>query len=177
VTAVDVRAAPLTHEVLTCLNDHEARTIDAMAGRILPGDADDPGAREAGAVLYIDRALAGAYAEHRLLYRTGVAALDARCHARHGHGFAALAAADQDAVLSALEGRLAYFFAVVREHVIQGTFCDPVYGGNRDAVGWRLLGFPGAYWGYGEGEHGTYGFDAAQLPIKTLADLRRERAA
>lgn len=166
----------LAHEVLTCLNDHEAATIDAMAARILPGDADDPGAREAGAVLYIDRALMGAYAEHRLLYRRGVVALDALSGERHGAPFAALDEAQQDALLGGLEDGLAYFFAVVREHVIQGMFCDPIYGGNRDAVGWRLLGFPGTYWGYEEGQHGTYGFDASTLPIKTLADLRRERA-
>jgi gluconate 2-dehydrogenase gamma chain len=70
--------------------------------------------------------------------------------------------------------RLSYFFAVVREHVLQGTFCDPVYGGNRDTVGWKLVGFPGAHWGYTEYQ-GKLNFDAARLPIKTLGDLRAER--
>ena len=34
-------------------------------------------------------------------------------------------------------------FAVIREHTVEGYFCDPIYGGNRGAVGWRLVGFPG----------------------------------
>jgi gluconate 2-dehydrogenase gamma chain len=39
-------------------------------------------------------------------------------------------------------------FAAVREHTIEGVFCDPLYGGNHNFVGWRQVGFPGAQWGY-----------------------------
>ena len=35
------------------------------------------------------------------------------------------------------------FFALVRTHTIQGTFCDPAYGGNANFVGWDLIGYPG----------------------------------
>ncbi len=35
------------------------------------------------------------------------------------------------------------FFALVRAHTIQGTFCDPAYGGNANFVGWDLIGYPG----------------------------------
>ncbi|RPI48391.1 MAG: hypothetical protein EHM55_25655, partial [Acidobacteria bacterium] len=35
------------------------------------------------------------------------------------------------------------FFALVRAHTLQGTFCDPAYGGNANFVGWDLLGYPG----------------------------------
>ena len=41
-------------EALLFLNQHEAATLDMLAGHIVPGDADDPGAREAGAVTYVD---------------------------------------------------------------------------------------------------------------------------
>src|SRR6185503_1648624 len=64
-------------------------------------------------------------------------------------------------------------FAVIREHAIEGFFCDPVYGGNRNAVGWRLVGFPGVHWGY-TAEQMKEGYDGRQLPIRTLDDLRRE---
>jgi hypothetical protein len=37
----------------------------------------------------------------------------------------------------------ATFFNLVRTHTIQGTFCDPYYGGNADFVGWNLIGYPG----------------------------------
>jgi gluconate 2-dehydrogenase gamma chain len=185
--------------VPTFLNDHEGRTVDALAGRIIPGDAGDPGAREAGAVIYIDRALAGAYDHLQPLYQSGVHELDRLCEERHGAPFAELGEDRQDAILTELDtvvetlptehgaeseepasapdarhARLAYFFAVVREHVLQGFFCDPVHGGNRDTVGWKLVGFPGAQWGYTE-HQGESGFDATLIPIKTLADLRAER--
>jgi gluconate 2-dehydrogenase gamma chain len=187
--------------VPTFFNDHEARTVDALSARIIPGDAGDPGAREAGAVVYIDRALAGAYDDLQPLYQSGVRELDQLSRERHGEPFAALSESAQDAVLreidvvvetlptehgadadggrpvhDARQARLAYFFAVAREHVLQGFFCDPVYGGNRDTVGWKLVGFPGAHWGHAE-HQGELRFDAAQLPIKTLEDLRAERAS
>lgn len=64
-------------------------------------------------------------------------------------------------------------FAVIREHTIEGYFGDPVYGGNRNAVGWRLVGFPGAQWGY-TAEQMRPGFDSRSIVIKTLSDLRAE---
>jgi gluconate 2-dehydrogenase gamma chain len=42
----------------------------------------------------------------------------------------------------------AEFFQLVRRHVLEGVFCEPQYGGNRDLVGWRLVGFPGQRYGY-----------------------------
>jgi gluconate 2-dehydrogenase gamma chain len=68
---------------------------------------------------------------------------------------------------------LRFFFAVIREHTVEGYFCDPIYGGNRGAVGWQLVGFPGAQWGY-TAEQMKPGFDATAIPIKTLSDLRRQ---
>ncbi|MDP3545763.1 MAG: gluconate 2-dehydrogenase subunit 3 family protein [Phreatobacter sp.] len=91
------------------------------------------------------------------LYRRAISALDAACRARHGgRGFAALDAPTQDAVLKQLEaGELELegapgkgFFSLVLENAVEGYFCDPLYGGNRDMVGWRLVGFPGARYDY-----------------------------
>ncbi|MGQ3355308.1 MAG: gluconate 2-dehydrogenase subunit 3 family protein [Phreatobacter sp.] len=91
-------------------------------------------------------------------YRRGVAALDAACRERHGgRVFAALDAATQDSALGGMEkggfdlpGGIPAkaFFTLVRENAIEGFFCDPFYGGNRDMVGWRLVGFPGARYDY-----------------------------
>ncbi len=67
---------------------------------------------------------------------------------------------------------LAQFFAVVYEHTLEGTFGDPLYGGNRDAVGWKLVGFPGAVGVYGRADAVSY--DAKQMKVLTLADLRQE---
>ena len=40
------------------------------------------------------------------------------------------------------------FFDLLRTHVIAGFFADPVHGGNRDLIGWKLIGFPGAQLSY-----------------------------
>lgn len=91
------------------------------------------------------------------LIRDGLAALDTYCRDEHeGRSFAELSEDEQDAVLTALdeedvefEGLSAKaFFDFVHEITIEGFFADPIYGGNRDMAGWRLVGFPGARYDY-----------------------------
>ena len=181
-------------QALIYFSEHEARTVDAIAARILPGTEDDPGAREAGATIYVDRALSGFLRELQTFYRRALRRLDDYSTERYGSRFAELGDDDQDRVLSELEAAggagegeselrevswgeeslLPTFFEVVREHIVQGTFCDPAYGGNQGLVGWRLIGFPGVHWGYSE-EQMQPGYDARLIPIKTLADLLRDR--
>src|ERR1700730_4074543 len=85
------------------LNDDDSLTVEAIAERIMPGAPSKPGARDAGALNYIDLALAGAYADQQDFYRRGLAALDGYCRATHNATFVKLDAAKQDAVISALE--------------------------------------------------------------------------
>src|SRR5258708_12842036 len=76
---------------------------------------------------------------------------DVYAQAKKGAPFAKLTAQDQDSVLADLEKNVATgftpnaaaFFTLVRAHTIQGTFCDPYYGGNANFVGWDLIGYPG----------------------------------
>jgi len=28
-------------------------------------------------------------------------------------------------------------------HTRQGFYADPIYGGNKDQIGWKVIGFPG----------------------------------
>ena len=167
------------------LTESEARTVEAIAERVFPADDHGPGARGVDAIIYIDRSLAG-YGRHlHGLYRTGITALDAFVGERFGGStFSQLADDAQDKVLRQVEALapsvdeneqaalLVEFFGAVRLHTLEGIFCDPMYGGNRDAAGWKLIGFPGAQWGY-SAEEMKPGYDATIIPIKTLADLRR----
>ena len=106
---------------------------------------------EARAAHYIDRALAGPLHASRDAYAAGLAAVDAYATARNGAPFVELAPDAQDAVLTDMESNVATgfmpnaaaFFNLVRAHTIQGTFCDPYYGGNAGFVGWDLIGYPG----------------------------------
>jgi gluconate 2-dehydrogenase gamma chain len=140
---------------LQALTAAEADLLDAIVARLIPTDADGPGARDAQAVRYIDRALAGALAGSREAYRTGLAALDRYSRSSRGAAFTSLSATDQDSVLidvetgaatgsgAGFDGSSAAFFALVRAHTWQGTFGDPFYGGNANFAGWDLIGYPG----------------------------------
>lgn len=135
------------------LNHDQAATIAAFTERLMPGAPGKPGALDAAVLNYIDLALAGAYADLQDFYRRGLAQLDQYCRKTHGSPFTRLAAAQQDEAIAALEEGKATgftwptaqeFFSTVRTHTMEGMFADPVYGGNKDFAGWRLVGFPGA---------------------------------
>lgn len=167
--------------------------------RIIPTD-DQPGAREAGTIEFLDRYLSsldyvyakpdgsgfetldGKRAEAwqrridtvRATYVEGIAELDRRGQAQCGAHFARLTDEQQDRILTDLERpeRLAEegleraqvtaawapvepalqqtsaevdlgFFPLLCLHTRQGFYADPIYGGNKDHVGWRLIGFAG----------------------------------
>jgi gluconate 2-dehydrogenase gamma chain len=142
------------HGLGAWLNVEESDAVAAFAERLMPGEPGRPGATDANVLNYIDLALAGAYADQREFYRHGLAQLDAYCRKTYNDAFAKLAPARQDEVIAALEQGKAEgftwpsaqaFFNTLRTHTIEGMFADPVYGGNKDFAGWRLVGFPGAH--------------------------------
>ena len=164
----------------------EADTLEALVARIVPGSDEDPGAREAGVLAYIDRALAGPYISWQSVYREGIRTLNSYTNRRYDKKFFELAEDDQDSVLEELEAGTVpgfggtdggssggeAFFTMVWAHTLEGMFSDPAYGGNRDASGWKLIGFPGAQYGY-SAEDMRYGADLSDKPIMTLADVAR----
>jgi gluconate 2-dehydrogenase gamma chain len=90
-------------------------------------------------------------------YRQALAALDKYCRATYaGKSFTQIPDNEKDKVLSGLEkgqvspdsvnGRA--FFELLLQNTREGFFADPVYGGNRNMVGWRMIGYPGARYDY-----------------------------
>jgi gluconate 2-dehydrogenase gamma chain len=158
------------------LNTAEAAFIEAAIARLIPADDQWPGALEAGVANYIDKQLAGAWGAGERLYRSGPwrpgtpsqgyqlpytpaelfrTAL-AGIRKELQRPFAKMSAGEQDAYLKRLQagGRdlggvpSEVFFAHLWQCTLEGFFSDPVYGGNRDMVSWRMIGFPGAYASY-----------------------------
>jgi gluconate 2-dehydrogenase gamma chain len=153
VAPAPVQQHPSGNEHGAFFNHDNAATIAAFTERLIPGAPDKPGARDAGVLNYIDLALAGAYADLQDFYRRGLAQLDAYCRKTHSESFQHLDTARQDEVIKALEEGKATgftwptaqeFFNTLRTHTMEGMFADPIYGGNKDFAGWRLVGFPGA---------------------------------
>ncbi len=214
---------PLNCSLLSFFTPDEARTVEAIAARFVPGTPDDPGATEACVTGYIDHKLTtyrsfstptyfhapfakpvdhGApgpqeHAKDTILvaksqlprygfqssqtpqqtYRDGLEELDELMRSEHDAPFVDLDEATQDDVLGLMEafGPLdpdkakarkqlaaqhspkgkamakvfvkptAYgFFSTVLGDTYDGMFADPVYGGNRDYIGWDLIGYLGA---------------------------------
>ena len=90
-------------------------------------------------------------------YRKSLAALDQYCHGAYaGKVFADIPATEQDKIISGMEaGTLQWkgvsskgFFQLLWQNTKVGFFADPIYGGNRDMVGWKMIGFPGARYDY-----------------------------
>ena len=139
------------------LTAEEARIAGAIFNRLFPADDEVPDAVDLGVLDFLDRALTGAYQEQLEAYRHGLPQIDAAAQALYEKNFTNCSKAQQDSLLSQLEqGQLAHFttipqqafFAMLLKHMREGLFSDPLYGGNRNKLGWKYLKHPGVCFDY-----------------------------
>ena len=161
-------------------DSEEALFIEAACERLIPADELGPGALGAGVPNYLDKQLGGAWGAGERLYHSGpwqsgtpsqgyqlpfspaeLFHTSLRAISRdlgRGTPFHEMSAEAQDTYLKSLESGAhdldgvpsGVFFDMLLKMAVEGFFSDPVYGGNRDMVGWRMIGFPGAYADYFE---------------------------
>lgn len=124
---------------LEYLTTEQAAEIEALCAQIIPSSDGTPGARETGAIYFIDRALAGWDRDRRDLYRTGMAETQtARLRLfPESASIRALPAEGAITLLRAIEK--SPFFEVLRTHTILGFVGPPSRGGNRDGKGWAHI--------------------------------------
>jgi gluconate 2-dehydrogenase gamma chain len=122
------------------LDANTAREIDALACQIIPS-TDGPGAREAGVIHFIDRALATFASDDLPTYRAGMADVQKKRKEMFpaSGSIASLESDQQMALMGAIEHT--EFFELLRTHTVFGFLGNPSYGGNRDKVGWTQIGF------------------------------------
>jgi gluconate 2-dehydrogenase gamma chain len=145
--------APAKFEFLT---PEEAVEIEAITARIIPTD-EMPGAREAGAVYFIDRSLMTYASDNQKDYRKGLPELQDHVHDKFPGltKFSAATPEQQDQILLDLDpasvkvgrGNRARageqnFIEIVRQHTIAAFLIDPDSDrrGNKDGVGWKVIG-------------------------------------
>jgi gluconate 2-dehydrogenase gamma chain len=118
----------------------EALEVEAIAAQIIPS-GEMPGAREAGVAYFIDRALGTFFAAELPAFRKGLEAFqrDFAAHSSSDKLFSAVGSARQCAWLHEVEATP--FFNTVRRLTLLGLVALPKYGGNRDKLGWKLIGF------------------------------------
>jgi hypothetical protein len=136
------------------ISSAEAREFLAIASRIFP-TTETPGADEAGVVWFIDKTYGSLYADFLENDRAALAEFQSGIAAAFpgAEVFSDLDEADQDAYLAARENT--EFFETVYFKTLAGVFAMTSYGGNRDDVGWKLLGMDGPphAWSYPFGHY------------------------
>jgi gluconate 2-dehydrogenase gamma chain len=145
-----------TPHALEVLTPEQAREVEAIASQIIPTD-DLPGAREAGVVYFIDRALKTFASEALPTYEKGLAELNRATAEKYPEvkSFADASAEQQEKLLAELidehksqagpsRRRLqpdsGDFFQAIWRHTLWGFLVDPEGGGNRDYAGWKVIG-------------------------------------
>jgi gluconate 2-dehydrogenase gamma chain len=117
------------------------------------------------------------------VYRSAIEDIEKHVRDRHGKSFAELDPPAQDALLDALDkgevelphSHARKFFELLVQNTKEGFLADPIYGGNRGFIGWKLIGFPGPRYNYVEDieQHGK----AYDMPIVSIggrdAGIRR----
>jgi len=92
-------------------------------------------------------------------YRKTLSALDSFCKSAYlGKSFVDLSGDEQDKLIAQMEaGTLALqganakaFFQLLWQNTKEGFFADPIYGGNREMAGWKMIGFPGTHYDYSD---------------------------
>lgn len=170
------------HRTLTAVFDRlmpadELGPSASQAGCIEFLDAQLAGPFGEGASLYRDKPFDPAQdkmmqtpqfiATPRERYETGLAALEAYARKHDNASFADLQPNRIDEILTAMETsqldlgpdiNTKAFFELMLMNVREGYFADPIYGGNKDMAGWKMIGFPGARYDYRQyadrtGEH------------------------
>jgi gluconate 2-dehydrogenase gamma chain len=197
---------------LRALTQDQAILVGAMADRIWPRDGDSPAASELGVVTYLDGQLAGGWGAGERFYRQGpfhepedsghgyqlsltprdiyrdvLPKIEAYVKGKYGgKAYADLDSADQDAVLTDLQGgkvdlglasgpngyTSASFFSMFMQNVLEGLFGDPTYGGNKDLAGWKWIDYPGDPMAYGDSYYAIFGHrgDNYEVEPKGMAD-------
>ncbi|MBN1203917.1 MAG: gluconate 2-dehydrogenase subunit 3 family protein [Myxococcaceae bacterium] len=124
----------------------ELATVAAACERILPRD-EDPGARDANVPAYIDRMLqTPQLTQMKTDFLQGLSALERRSRSMFKKGFAEATPEQQDDLLTIFKDSgqgtgEAHFYELLVVLTLEGLLGDPSYGGNKDRVGWRLVGF------------------------------------
>ena len=141
------------------LNLDEAAFIEALVDHMVPADDLTPKGTDIGLYMQGPWKKGVPSQGYQLpltpaqLFRAGIDATNAHCRKTYGRTFDRLDEAQREEVLIGLSTAkinfdsglpVRVFWSALYQTVIEGMFSDPIYGGNRNKVGWQLIGFPGA---------------------------------
>ncbi len=130
-------------------------TLTSVLKQLLPTDELGPGAVESGVHVYIDKSLAGSYKDSLPVYQGLLPLFEKSASTMGATSFSALPSSKQVDLLEKLEtgkapglnaeeaSSASGSFQLLLEHMREGMFGDPMYGGNKNLAGWKLISYPG----------------------------------
>ena len=125
------------------------QTIAQVQEILFPAGEDIPGAGDLGAVVYLHRALEnpGADAEDKDFIFRGVGWLDDLTQQNHNKTFRQLSVTQQqktiEQIVKSTAGR--NWVSMLLSYILEALLADPVYGGNKNATGWKWLQHQAGY--------------------------------
>lgn len=149
-TGKDDEVAPAAGDDRSVFPAQHRATLMALFETLLPASDGFPGAEAVGVMSYVERELSGGrMAGARRMFLRGVPQLDRVARRLGNKGFVQLGADEREAVVQAMlsgDGASAKFdphefIETALGLSFEGAFGDPAHGGNKDAEGWRALGF------------------------------------
>lgn len=136
----ETAARAATPPAFQTLDRASAADIEALAAQIIPS-SDGPGAREAGVIYFIDRALTTFAADQRDAYRSGMLEVQNKRAQLFPNSTSVAGLSDQQQIQLIRSIEKSEFFELLRTHTVLGFLGNPSYGGNRDMAGWKHIGF------------------------------------
>ena len=122
------------------LSATESPDVDAIASQIVPSGTT-PGAREAQAVHFIDRAMATFFAAGSADFRRGLSEFQAGFQVAQPNAPSFAAASSEIQIVHLHTVDRTPFFESMRLLTVLGMFSSPKYGGNANGLGWKMMGF------------------------------------
>src|SRR5712671_277427 len=149
------------------LNATENAFVQAVVDTFIPADGLSPSGTDCGVAVFIDRQLAGAYGRGAKLYRSGPYF---KGKPEHGYQlpltpYEFIRAGNAEFINAKM------FFEQLYALTIEGFFADPIYGGNRNKVAWKMIGYPGLPANYGGGKALEYRGKKVVLEPKSIGDF------
>lgn len=121
------------------LSAKSAALVEAISARIIPGNADDPGAREAHVNVFVDRVFAGVFDGQGDGFVALLNQFSDKFAGDSGRSFVEASEAEQDAFIVSQTSSAFFGWIQFLTHI--GMFALPSYGGNFEKSGWKAMGF------------------------------------
>lgn len=130
-------------------NETDWQTLAQVQEILFPAGEDNPGANDIGATIYLHNAIENPNADSEdkdFIFR-GIGWLDGLTQERHKKTFLQLDAVMQEDIIEVIVKSRAgsNWVSTLLTYTLEALLMDPVYGGNKNGIGWQWLNHQPGY--------------------------------